>query len=255
MKQITAIIVDDETNNRENLRLALQSYCKEVEIIGEADSAITALDVIQDTQPDLVFLDISMPLGDGFQLLESLPKIDFDIIFVTAYDQYAIRAIKFCAIDYLLKPIDALELKQAVNRVLANQSQKREQQKVQLLMANMQQHQQKIALPQSDHIEFVAVSEIIRCEGEKNYTWFYLKDSRKLLVAQTLKEYVELLEDAQFFRVHQSHLINLNQIAKYSRRDGGFVTMSDQSRIPVARSRKDVFSNVLKNLVKKSSHS
>ncbi|MEM8526012.1 MAG: LytTR family DNA-binding domain-containing protein [Bacteroidota bacterium] len=252
MSKITAIIVDDEANNRENLRLALQTYCKEIEIVGEADSAITALDVIQDKQPELVFLDISMPLGDGFQLLESLPKIDFDIIFVTAYDQYAIRAIKFCAIDYLLKPIDALELKKAVNRVLINQSQKREQQKVQLLMANMQQQQQKIALPQSDHVEFVAVSEIIRCEGEKNYTWFYLQDGRKLLVSQTLKEYVELLEDAQFFRVHQSHLINLNQIAKYSRRDGGFVTMSNSSRIPVARSRKDTLNIALKNIIKRT---
>jgi len=110
MTEITAIIVDDEANNRENLRLALASYCKEVQIVGEADSAISALDVIKAQQPDLVFLDIAMPLGDGFQLLESLDKIDFDIIFVTAYNQYAIRAIKFCAIDYLLKPIDAIIL-------------------------------------------------------------------------------------------------------------------------------------------------
>ncbi len=251
MTQINAIIVDDEANNRENLRLALASYCEEVNIIGEADSAITALDVIKKQQPDLVFLDIAMPLGDGFQLLESLDKIDFDIIFVTAYNQYAIRAIKFCAIDYLLKPIDALELKQAVNRVLANQEKKQQQQKLELLLSSRLDSPQKIALPQSDHVEFVDLNQIIRCQGEKNYTWFYLQDGRKLLVSQTLKEYVELLEDAHFFRVHQSHLVNLQQVKKYSRRDGGYVVMTDKEQIPVARNRKDALQVALQDLVRK----
>ena len=251
MSTIKAIIVDDETNNRENLRLALATYCQEVEVVGEADSAISAMDVIQKNKPDLVFLDIAMPLGDGFQLLESLPKIDFDIIFVTAYNQYAIRAIKFCAIDYLLKPINALELKQAVNRVVVNQTQKVQRQKLELLLANMQQTQQKIALPQTDHVAFIPIEDIIRCQGEKNYTWFYLKDGRKLLVSQTLKEYVDLLEDAHFFRVHQSHLINLHQVQKYSRRDGGYIVTSDKEQIPVARNRKDQLQVLLKELVKK----
>jgi len=251
MTQINAIIVDDEVNNRENLRLALGSYCQEVNIVGEADSAISALDVIKAEQPDLVFLDIAMPLGDGFQLLESLDKIDFDIIFVTAYNQYAIRAIKFCAIDYLLKPIDALELKQAVNRVMANQKKKEQQQKLALLLSNRLEIPQKIALPQSDHVEFVEVADIIRCKGEKNYTWFYLQDGRKLLVSQTLKEYVELLADAHFFRVHQSHLINLQQIKKYSRRDGGYVVMTDEETIPVARNRKETLQTALQSLIKK----
>jgi len=251
MTTIKAIIVDDEANNRENLRLALANYCKEVKIIGEADSAITALDVIKAQSPDLVFLDIAMPLGDGFQLLESLDTINFDIIFVTAYNQYAIRAIKFCAIDYLLKPIDALELKQAVNRVLANQEKKQQQQKLELLLSSRLETPKKIALPQSDHVEFVALSDIIRCQGEKNYTWFYLQDGRKLLVSQTLKEYVGLLEDAHFFRVHQSHLINLQQIKKYSRRDGGYVVMTDKEIVPVARSRKEALQLALKELVRK----
>ncbi|MEM6320257.1 MAG: LytTR family DNA-binding domain-containing protein [Bacteroidota bacterium] len=250
MTNLKAIIVDDEANNRENLRLALASYCQEVDIIGEADSAITALDEIKTKQPDLVFLDIAMPLGDGFQLLESLDQIDFDIIFVTAYNQYAIRAIKFCAIDYLLKPIDALELKKAVNRVLVNQEKKQRQQQLELLLSNKLEAPQKIALPQSDHVEFVAVADIIRCQGEKNYTWFYLIDGRKLLIAQTLKEYVELLADAQFFRVHQSHLINLQAVKKYSRRDGGYVVMVDKSTVPVARSRKEQLQAALLRLVK-----
>jgi len=250
MTTIKAIIVDDEANNRENLRLALASYCKEVTIIGEADSAITALDLIKAQPPDLVFLDIAMPLGDGFQLLESLDHIHFDIIFVTAYNQHAIRAIKFCAIDYLLKPIDVLELKQAVNRVLSNQEKKQQQQKLELLSSQLGTPK-KIALPQSDHVEFIALSEIIRCQGEKNYTWFYLQDGRKLLVSQTLKEYVGLLEDAHFFRVHQSHLINLQQIKKYSRRDGGYVVMTDKEIVPVARNRKDALQVALKGVVRK----
>lgn len=252
MTAIKAIIVDDEANNRENLRMALTTYCQEVEVIGEADSAISAMDVIQITKPDLVFLDIAMPLGDGFQLLESLPTIDFDIIFVTAYNHYAIKAIKFCAIDYLLKPINALELKQAVSRVVANKAKKVQRQKLELLVANRRlQNSQKIALPQSDHTVFVAVEEIIRCQGEKNYTWFYIKDGRKLLVSQTLKEYVDLLEDVDFFRVHQSHLINLNQVEKYSRRDGGYVVTTDGEKLPVARNRKEALQEKLKNLVKR----
>jgi len=201
MTTIKAIIVDDEANNRENLRLALASYCKE-------------------------------------------------IIFVTAYNQHAIRAIKFCAIDYLLKPIDVLELKQAVNRVLSNQEKKQQQQKLELLSSQLGTPK-KIALPQSDHVEFIALSEIIRCQGEKNYTWFYLQDGRKLLVSQTLKEYVGLLEDAHFFRVHQSHLINLQQIKKYSRRDGGYVVMTDKEIVPVARNRKDALQVALKGVVRK----
>lgn len=251
MTKINAIIVDDETNNRENLRLALDTYCKEVKIVGEANSAISALDVIQEQQPNLVFLDIAMPLGDGFQLLESIETINFDIIFVTAYNQHAIRAIKYCAIDYLLKPIDALELKNAVNRVLTNQQKKQQQRKLELLLLNRSDAPKKIALPQTDHIEFVEVSDIIRCQGEKNYTWFYLKNDQKLLVSQTLKEYVELLEDDYFFRVHQSHLVNLQQVKKYSKRDGGYVETADGAIIPVARKRREDLKEALKRIVSK----
>lgn len=251
MSKINALIVDDEENNRENLRAALAQYCPKVNVIGEADSAISAIDFLSSNQPELVFLDIAMPNGDGFQFLESLPEINFDIIFVTAFNQYAIRAIKCCAIDYLLKPIDVLELKNAVNRVHATHAKKEQHQKLDLLISNMKQPAQKIALPQSEHTEFVAIKEIIRCKGEKNYTWFYLNDGRKLLVSQTLKEYVALLEDAHFFRVHQSHLINLHQIKKYSRRDGGYVVMTDEEQIPVARNRKEALQEKLNKLVKK----
>lgn len=239
MTTLRALIVDDEANNRENLRLALDAYCPEVEVVAEADSALTALDRIKEVRPDLVFLDIAMPLGSGFDLLESLPRIDFEIIFVTAYDQYAIRAIKFAAVDYLLKPINALELKQAVERVQIKRQQQQSQGQLQALLHNLQQQEKKIALPQSDHIEFVAVNSIIRCRGDRNYTHFHLKDGRELLVSRTLKEYVDLLDDSSFFRVHQSHLVNLDCVQKYRKRDGGMLITTDGAKIPVARARKD----------------
>ncbi|PHN06500.1 LytR/AlgR family response regulator transcription factor [Flavilitoribacter nigricans] len=236
---VKAIIVEDEANNRENLRLALASYCPEVEVIGEADSALTALDLIRNTSPELVFLDIAMPLGSGFDLLESLPEIRFDIIFVTAYDQYALRAIKFAAVDYLLKPINVLELKKAVGRVLVKRENTKENERLAVLLHNLQKQDQKIALPQSDHIAFVPVNSIIRCRGDRNYTHFYFKDGTTLLVSRTLKEFTDLLEGNQFYRVHQSHLVNLDCIRKYSKRDGGTLITTDNEKIPVARARKD----------------
>lgn len=178
-------------------------------------------------------------MGSGFDLLEGLPRIDFEIIFVTAYDQYAIRAIKFAAVDYLLKPINALELKKAVDRVQSKHLRKNQQGQLEALLHNLQQQEKKIALPQSDHIEFVAVNSIIRCQGDRNYTYFFLQDGRKLLVSRTLKEYVGLLDDQSFYRVHQSHLVNLNHIQKYRKRDGGILITSDGARIPVARARKE----------------
>ena len=239
MTKIRALIVDDEPNNRENLRLALAAYCQEVEVIAEADSAISAMDRIKELSPDLVFLDIAMPLGSGFELLEGLPQIDFEIIFVTAYDQYAIRAIKFSAVDYLLKPINALELKKAVDRVQSKQLEKNQRGQLEALLHNLKQQEKKIALPQLDHIEFVAVSDIVRCQGDRNYTHFFLKDGRNLLVSRTLKEYVELLDDHSFYRVHQSHLVNLDCVQKYKKRDGGTLVTSDGATIPVARARKE----------------
>ncbi|MEZ5039899.1 MAG: LytTR family DNA-binding domain-containing protein [Saprospiraceae bacterium] len=239
MNKIKALIVDDEANNRENLRLALAAYCQEVEVAGEADSALKAIDLIKIHQPELVFLDIAMPLGSGFDLLESLPEVNFEIIFVTAYDQYAIRAIKFAAVDYLLKPIDVLELKKAVTKVMSKQLKKQKKTHLEVLLNNLQQQEKKIALPQSDHIEFVPVHTIIRCLGDRNYTHFFLKDGRKLLVSRTLKEFVELLEESNFFRVHQSHLVNMECIQKYSKRDGGLLVMIDKAQIPVARARKE----------------
>lgn len=241
MKKIRALIVDDEANNRENLRLALATYCQEIAVVGEADSAITAMDRIKETSPDLVFLDIAMPMGSGFDLLESLPRIDFEVIFVTAYDQYAIRAIKFAAVDYLLKPINALELKQAVDRVQSRQLQKNQQGQLEVILHNLQRQEKKIALPQSDHIEFVAVQDIIRCQGDRNYTYFFLRDGRKILVSRTLKEYVDLLDDQFFYRVHQSHLVNLNCIQQYQKSDGGLLVTLDGAKIPVARARKEAF--------------
>jgi len=248
---IRAIIVDDELNNRENLDLALKDHCKSVEVVGMAHSAAGALDLISEYRPDLVFLDIAMPDGDGFDLLQSLDVVDFDVIFVTAFDHYAIKAIKFCAIDYLLKPIDILELKRAVGRVQQMKDKSLERVKLEKLMTNLQGASLKLALPQSDHTQFVNVDQVIRCRADKNYTWVYLKDGTKLLIAKTLKEYVDLLEDMNFVRVHQSHLINALEVKKYSRRDGGYVVLSDGERVPVARNRKEVLQQALDKIVRK----
>lgn len=194
---------------------------------------------LRNTSEEYIPLTDEIETLEHYCSLESLPKIDFEIIFVTAYDQYAIRAIKFTAVDYLLKPIDALELKKAVERVQSKRRQQSQRGQLKALLHNLQQQEKKIALPQSDHIEFVAVNTIIRCQGDRNYTHFFLKDGRELLVSRTLKEYVDLLDDQSFYRVHQSHLVNLHCIQQYRKRDGGMLITTDGAKIPVARARKD----------------
>ena len=240
MTTLKALIVDDELNNRENLKLALEQYCPSVEVIGLAEGVLAALKMIHAQKPDLVFLDIEMPNGSGFDLLESLPQIDFEVIFVTAYDQYAIRAIKFAAVDYLLKPLDIEELQMAVNKVIDRAGNKESQaQNLEVLRQNMQEQPQKLGLPQSDGIDFIEIQDIVRCQSERNYTHFFLKSGKKLLVSKNLGEYVQMLEDQGFYRIHQSHLINLKEVDRLVKKDGGYLLMSDQSQIPIARNRKE----------------
>ena len=240
MEKITAIIVDDERNNCENLKELLSKYCPEIEVVGIAHSAEGGIESISRLKPALVFLDIQMQGGSGFDLLEQLKRISFEVIFVTAFDQYAIRAIRFCAIDYLLKPVDILELQSAVSRA-ANKILQREPN---LSLTNLLENRNpekddlKIALPTAERILFVQVSEIIRCLGDNNYTTVYLKSGESVLVSKTLKEYEELLGDKGFLRVHQSHLINHNYIRSYEKQDGGFLKMTDGVSVPISRQRK-----------------
>ncbi|MEM8888021.1 MAG: LytTR family DNA-binding domain-containing protein [Bacteroidota bacterium] len=238
--KIRSILVDDEAGNRANLKSLLENYCPQIEVIGEANSAVSAMDLIHQTKPQLVFLDIEMPQGNGFDLLNKLDRIDFEVIFVTAFDQYALKAIKFCALDYILKPIDILDLKAAVqkaeNRILEHEH----SEAWQVFQENQKsQSNPKIALPTGNQVDYVPIAEIIRCRGEGNYTHFYLTSGKALMVSKTLKEFEELLKEHRFLRVHQSHLINVRFVKSYVKSDGGFLRMEDQSEIPISRQRKE----------------
>lgn len=248
MNKIKALIIDDEINNCENLKSILLRYCPEVEVTGLAHSAADGLELIISKQPELVFLDIQMPGGSGFDLLESIKNPTFDVIFVTAHNQYAIKAIRLSAIDYLLKPVNILELKDAIKRVIDKRGHKNTANN---LIQNYLENQQvspsnkKIALPTSERLLYVKIEDIVRCQGENNYTQFFLKDNKNVLVSKTLKEFEELLSDDGFLRVHQSHLINTKHVNSFEKRDGGYLKMSDGSNIGISRQRKEFVLSVL----------
>ncbi|UFH53376.1 LytTR family DNA-binding domain-containing protein [Spirosoma sp. KNUC1025] len=237
---IKAIIIDDEAHCRDTLSMQLAKYCSNVQVLAQCRSAAEGLKAIAEHTPAVLFLDVEMPVMNGFEMLEQLPSVPFDIIFTTGYDSYAIKAIRFSALDYLLKPIDKDDLIQAVAKV-NRQPELQMNQQIQLLLQKLDHKAplQKIALPSLQGFELVLIDTIIRCEADDNYTRVYLKDRSPLLVSRTLKEIEELLEDNSFLRVHQSHLINLNEIVRYVRGEGGYVVMSDNSTVHVSRSRKD----------------
>jgi two-component system LytT family response regulator len=237
---IRSVLIDDEANGRENLRGILEKYCPEVTVVAEANSALTGIGAINQHQPDLVFLDIEMPEGNGFKVLEFFDKPTFGVIFVTAYDHYAIQAIRFSAIDYLLKPINIIELKNAVDRF-----KNRRKEQGELLMQQFKQNWltetalKKLALPTADKIEFREVQTIVRCEGEVNYTHFFFTDGSKLLISRSLIEFEEILEGFGFIRTHKTHLVNLVHVKSFNKADGCSLTMSNGQSVPVSRRRKD----------------
>lgn len=242
MKTIRAIIIDDEENNIANLQDLLQNYSPEVEVCETAQSASEGIAKIKSKQPDLVFLDVQMPGGNGFDMLEALSPINFQVIFVTAFDQYAIRAIRFCAIDYLMKPLDILDLQQAVQRAIQNLQETTPIQAPQQFIENRNQApgKIKIGLPTAERILFVELNEIVRCVGESNYTHVHLINGERILISKTLKEFDELLADKGFARVHQSHLIHLKYVRSFEKNDGGYLKMNDGATVPVSRQRKSV---------------
>ncbi len=245
--QIKAIIIEDEKSNRENLTALLQNYCPEVPLVEVCASAIEGRQAILKHKPDLVFLDIEMPGGDGFSLLDSLTEINFEVIFVTAHDHYAIKAIKACALDYILKPIDILELTRAVDKAKNALLRKSNDQRLQNFKHNRNQHaSSRIALPLSDKIEFVEISSITHCQAEGNYTKLFIQNQTPLLVSQTLKEYDELLIHQGFMRVHQSHLVNIKCIKSFIKSDGGYLKLLDGTSVPVSRQRKEMVLEWLK---------
>lgn len=246
--RIKSIIVDDEKHGRENLAGILTQHCHGVEIVGEANSVENAIKLIQNETPDLVFLDIEMPKENGFKLLEYFADARFEVIFVTAYDSYAIRAIRFSAADYILKPINYHDLKAAVDKVVQRIQQKEENKRLKELHRNIQQPENpRIGLPTGDRIEFVDVRNIINCKGEGNYTHIYLDGDKHLLVAKTLVEFEDLLNEYLFVRTHKSHLVNLKHVSAYLKADGGMLQLSSGEKITISRRRKELVVNMLKS--------
>lgn len=244
---LKAVIIDDEKRSRESLDLLIREHCKNVEILALADSVASGVDTIQDHKPDLLFLDIELQDGTGFDILEQVSNGNFHVIFTTAFENYALRALKLSAVDYLLKPINQEELVSAVNKVADLRSKANPNKNFELLLQNLQNStgRHKIALPSSDGLIFINVQDIIRCQADGSYTHFFFKDHKKILVSKKIKEYEELLGPYNFVRVHHSHLINLNEVTKYVRGDGGYVVMSDGETVYVSKRKKEDFMSAL----------
>lgn len=243
---LTAVIIDDEANSVDVLKSLLSTYCPNVRVVGQGENAAAGRKLVAEHTPDLVFLDIEMPFESGFDMLDSLDYKNVSVIFVTAYDHYALKAIKYLAMDYLLKPVDIDELKQAVKKA----EERKELQSFQAAPVSLLKNylekgldNSKVALPMADGIQFVNRNEIVRCEACGNYTRIYLQENRTYLVARTLGEYEDLLSPYNFLRIHHAHLINLDHIEKYVRGEGGYVIMSDGAIVDISRRKKQDFLN------------
>jgi len=239
---IRAVIIDDIPEAIAVLKADLENYCVNIEVVGSAEGVVTGAKLIKEIKPDLVFLDIQMKDGSGFDLLEILGEVNFKLIFTTASDDYAVKAFKFAAVDYLLKPIDPDELMDAVSRV---EGQDKPAERIDLLKENFVKAK-RIALNTLQKIHIVNVEEILRCESNINYTMFYFTDGTKLLVTKTLKEFDNLLSGHNFIRVHQSHLINTSFIKEFLKSDG-VIVMKDGTKVPVSTRKKEVLMEMISN--------
>ena len=240
---IKTIIIDDEQKAREAITDLLAAYCPNVKVIAQAENVETGVAAIKQNKPDLVLLDINMPDGTGFDVLKKLDTIQFKVVFITAYEEYAIKAIKFSALDYIVKPIDPDELVQAIEKVEHSIEKDNINLKLNAFLSNMEhinKGAKKIVLKTSESMHIVNVQDIIRCEADGNYTRFFLIDGKKLIVSRVLKEFDEMLEEYGFCRTHQSHLININHIERFDKRDGGSVVMKDGTEVPVSSRKREV---------------
>jgi len=247
MKRI--LIIDDEKRIRDFVKRMVDSFGFDVEVYTDGENVETGLKAIQELKPDIVFLDIQMPDGTGFDLLNQVGEKNFELIFITAFQEYAIMAIKFSALDYILKPIDAEELKTALQNALDTIDFKKDETQYEALTHNLNTHQKrKLVLKTQESVHVVDLNEIIRCEADKNYTFFYLNSGKKILVSRTLKDFELLLSNHGFFRVQQSHLINLEYIDRYDKSEGGSVIMKDGAAVPLSTAKKEQFFQLLENL-------
>ncbi len=244
---LTAIVIDDETNGRIALKQKLHDYCPMVKVVAEAENGREGIEMIQKHQPELVFLDIEMPEMDGFAMLANIADKKFHLVFTTAYDQYAIKAIKYAAFDYLLKPIDIDELVMTIERLAGQIPGDITTKKLETLEQNLltKPFLNKIAIPTSEGLLFFDISQIIRLEAQSNYTMIFFEDQSKLIASRTLKDFEDILPSNTFFRIHNSHMINLHFIKKYFRGDGGHVEMKNGDLILVSRRKKEEFLNLI----------
>jgi two-component system LytT family response regulator len=246
-----AIIIDDEISQRQVIKNLLTTKFKSINIIAEAENVEKGIEVLKQNKPDLVFLDVELTDGTSFDILKNLSKIDFKIIFITGYKDFAIQAFKFSAIDYILKPVNSIEFENAVNRAISEINNQNQTIKLDALFANFQNiaHEtKKIVLKTQESLHLVNVQNIIRCQSDNSYITFYINDGKKILVIGSLKDYEEILEPSGFFRAHQSHLINLNCITRFDKREGGCVVLSDNSQIPISQRKRQHFFEVFESL-------
>jgi two-component system LytT family response regulator len=248
---IEAVIIEDEKKSRELLEKLVLKNCPDVKIVGMADSVESGVELVRKAKPRLLFLDIEMPDGSGFDVLKQVQDLSFDVIFITASDRYAINAIKYSALDYLLKPVDIEELKAAVKKISEKDNGISGMENLKFLLQNFRKNDEqytRITLPTGNAYEIVNVKDIIRCEADGNYTNFFLVDKRKMIVTMGLKHYEDMLPPDDFFRIHNHHLVNVNHVSRVLKEDGGYAIMSDGSKIEISRRKKDSFLERIHNL-------
>jgi two-component system LytT family response regulator len=244
---IRTVVIEDEEHSRKMLKAMLREHCRQLNVVGDADSVKTGLAAIVEERPELVFLDIELQSETSFEILERLPEINFELVFTTAFDHYALKAIKFCAIDYLLKPIDLNELKIAVSKAEKRLNREYLNKNLEVLLNNIRsssQNNHRIALSTMEGLLFVNVNDIIYCESSGPYTHFIFKHAEKIVTSKHLKEYEDLLSGYDFFRIHKSYLVNLHEIKKYIRGEGGQLIMSNGASLSVSKQRKEGFLNI-----------
>ena len=251
---ITALLIDDDQHLRQGMKSLLERHAPEIRIIGEAESVKTGIEAIENWKPQVVFLDIHLNDGTGFDILEEVAKkngkLNSHIVFITAHEQYALKAFKFSALDYLLKPVDPEELKKSVVKIKEVLEKNTSFDHIDLLLENIRKkvdHFKRIALSTADGIHLFEISDIIRCESQDNYTQFFIKNHKPLLISKTLKEYEELLMEHGFERIHQSHLINLAYLKSYVKKEGGYIVMADNSQLPISARKKERLQELIKS--------
>lgn len=247
MKKV--LIIDDENRTRELIARMIDSFGFDIETIPEGENVQSGIKAIEKYQPDIVFLDIQMPDGTGFDVIRSVENKNFQVIFITAHEEFAIKAIKFSALDYLLKPVDPDELKNALEKALSNIDDKTKNSQFEALQSNVSPNgKRRLVLKTQESVHVVELDTIIRCEADRNYTSFFLTEGKKILVSKTLKEYETLLSVHNFVRVQQSHLINIKYVDRYDKKNGGAVVMKDGSEVPLSPAKREIFFKRLENL-------